>query len=116
MMLQAEEAQHNMSQLDFKAAVEDVAGAAKKMKEEVRRRTSMVPYGMLIYAISILRLTLNCYIDPPSSFLLQGSAKVGTIGFCMGGALSLASGCSAPDVIDASVGFYGASNTKEAQI
>ena len=33
--------------------------------------------------------------------------RVGTIGFCMGGALSLASGCLAPGVVDAAVAFYG---------
>lgn len=66
----AEEAKHNMSSLDFKAAVGDVAAAARWLKAE-------------------------------------GSRKVGTIGFCMGGALALASGCLAPGDVDAAVGFYG---------
>jgi carboxymethylenebutenolidase len=37
----------------------------------------------------------------------QGSAKVATIGFCMGGALALASAIRAPNVIDAALPFYG---------
>ena len=66
----AEEARHNMQSLDFKAAVQDVAGAAAWLKAE-------------------------------------GSPSVGTIGFCMGGALALAAGCLEPRAVAAAVGFYG---------
>merc|ERR1712176_1357552 len=52
----AEEASHLMNNLDFVAAVEDLRGAAKYLKEE------------------------------------KGVTKIGVIGFCMGGALSLAAG------------------------
>lgn len=37
----------------------------------------------------------------------EGSPKVGVIGFCMGGALALATGCLAPDDVACCVGAYG---------
>jgi carboxymethylenebutenolidase len=39
-------------------------------------------------------------------FLKQDSAKVGVMGFCMGGALTLLTACMAPE-IDATVAWYG---------
>lgn len=67
----AEEASHLMNNLDFVAAVEDLRGAAKYLKEE------------------------------------KGASKVGVIGFCMGGALSLAAGALAKECVDCVISFYG---------
>jgi len=69
--VEAEEAHHMMSSLDFPGAVEDIRGAARFLKGEG-----------------------------------EGSAKVGVVGFCMGGALTLASAVLAPE-IDAAAPFYG---------
>ena len=66
-----EEASHLMDNLDFVAAVEDLRGAARYLKEE------------------------------------KGVSKIGVIGFCMGGALSLAVGALAKEYVDCVVSFYG---------
>ena len=68
--LEAAEAMHLMTSLDFPGAVQDIAGAAGHLKAE-------------------------------------GSRKVACIGFCMGGALSLAAGVLAAGAVDAAVPFYG---------
>jgi len=47
-------------------------------------------------------------IEGASKYLRsEGSKKVGCVGFCMGGALSIAATVRYPDVIDAGVPFYG---------
>ena len=38
---------------------------------------------------------------------VKGCTKVGVIGFCMGGALAIASSAKAPELIDAGICFYG---------
>eukprot|EP00941_MAST-03F_sp_MAST-3F-sp1_P005132 g5132.t1 len=67
--IEAEEAEHLMTNLDFPGAVQDVEGAAKYLKA-------------------------------------TGSDTVGVVGFCMGGALSVASSVLVND-IDAAVAYYG---------
>jgi carboxymethylenebutenolidase len=59
-----------MTNLDFKAAVEDVAAAADFLRAE-------------------------------------GAEKVGVTGFCMGGALSLATAALKPSSVNAAAPFYG---------
>lgn len=66
----AEEAHHLMTNLDFPGALEDIRGAALLLRS-------------------------------------QGSTKVGVIGFCMGGALALASAVRLPAEIDCAAPFYG---------
>eukprot|EP00568_Trieres_chinensis_P007934 CAMPEP_0183308434 /NCGR_PEP_ID=MMETSP0160_2-20130417/21983_1 /TAXON_ID=2839 ORGANISM="Odontella Sinensis, Strain Grunow 1884" /NCGR_SAMPLE_ID=MMETSP0160_2 /ASSEMBLY_ACC=CAM_ASM_000250 /LENGTH=244 /DNA_ID=CAMNT_0025472275 /DNA_START=45 /DNA_END=779 /DNA_ORIENTATION=- len=66
----AEEASHLMSNLDFVAAVEDLKGAVNELKS-------------------------------------GGAKKIGVVGFCMGGALTLASAVLAKDLVDCAVAFYG---------
>jgi len=65
-----ETAGHYMSDLDWPGAVQDIAGAAKYLKE-------------------------------------KGCKKVGVTGFCMGGALALASAALIPEEISAAAPFYG---------
>ena len=56
---------------------------------------------------------VSCYVQVEdirgaASYLRStGSARVGTIGFCMGGALALAAACRAPEVVDCAAPFYG---------
>lgn len=68
--VEAEEAHHLMSNLDWVGAVADIAGAAQYLRTE-------------------------------------GSSKVACIGFCMGGALTIASTVRHPELIDACAPFYG---------
>lgn len=66
----AEEAHHLYSHLDFPGAVEDIRGAAVFLRA-------------------------------------GGSKRVGVVGFCMGGALTLAAAARAPEVVDCAAPFYG---------
>lgn len=76
--LDAEEAEHLMSNLDWPGAVSDIAESVKWLKE-------------------------------------NGSSKVGVTGFCMGGALTIASAALVPGV-DAAVAFYGTPSPSLADV
>ncbi|CAH3017519.1 unnamed protein product, partial [Porites evermanni] len=73
-----ETAGHYMSDLDWSGAVQDIAGAAKYLKEKGC-------FGCL---------RLNC-------------PAMGVTGFCMGGALALAAAALLPEEISAAAPFYG---------
>ena len=73
----AEEAHHCMSALDWPGAVEDCAGAAALLRSE-------------------------------------GSSKVGATGFCMGGALVLATAVRCPGALSCTAPFYGVPSDKLA--
>jgi dienelactone hydrolase len=115
----AEEASHLMDNLDFPGAVQDVAGAAAYLRSTAKSddslRSSSATSGTSststdMSAHDIISGTNMSAADFYATYGLEfdPSHKVGVMGFCMGGALTLASTVSVPGV-DCGIVFYGIS-------
>ncbi|RLN23233.1 protein usf [Panicum miliaceum] len=99
--LDVAEAQHLMDGLDWQGAVKDIQASVKWLKSNGSPKAyKHLCCGVVLY--------INMF-----TYVLLKTMQAGVTGYCMGGALSIASGVLVPEV-DAVVAFYGTPSSELA--